>query len=163
MKQMFGIYNAALKDFILSDHWPQRCQGWRLPTIIKTTIVNDIDIKYNCLLVKFWFYLIFDLWQIRNHFLSLYTRCYYSVFQVEYLFLVSAEITPRAYSTCWLNLSDLQNTETRLGRIGRTMRVCTYLSGMMKCRRDHSSFREFCRGVPVISSLWLDLNSIMVL
>lgn len=39
----------------------------------------------------------------------------------------------------------------------------TYFSGIMKCSRDHSSFREFCRGVPVIKSLWLDLNSIMVL
>lgn len=39
----------------------------------------------------------------------------------------------------------------------------TYLSGMRKCRRDQSSLREFCRGVPVISSLWLDLKSISVL
>lgn len=39
----------------------------------------------------------------------------------------------------------------------------TYLSGMRKCRRDHSSLREFCSGVPVIRSLWLDRNSIRVL
>lgn len=39
----------------------------------------------------------------------------------------------------------------------------TYFPGMMKCSRDQSSLREFCRGVPVISSRWLDLNSIMVL
>lgn len=36
----------------------------------------------------------------------------------------------------------------------------TYLSGMRKCNSDHSSLREFCRGVPVMRSLWLDLNSI---
>lgn len=39
----------------------------------------------------------------------------------------------------------------------------TYLSGIRKCRRDHNSFSEFCSGVPVMSSLWLDLKSISVL
>lgn len=39
----------------------------------------------------------------------------------------------------------------------------THLSGMRKCNKDQSSLREFCSGVPVISSLWLDLNSIKVL
>lgn len=39
----------------------------------------------------------------------------------------------------------------------------THFSGMMKCSRDQSSLSEFWRGVPVISSLWLDLKSIKVL
>lgn len=39
----------------------------------------------------------------------------------------------------------------------------THLSGMRKCNSDHSSLREFCSGVPVMRSLWLDLNSINVL
>lgn len=39
----------------------------------------------------------------------------------------------------------------------------SYLSGMRKCSSDQSSLREFCRGVPVMRSLWLDLNSINVL
>lgn len=38
-----------------------------------------------------------------------------------------------------------------------------YFSGMMKCNKDHSSLREFCSGVPVIRSRWLDLKSIKVL
>ncbi len=39
----------------------------------------------------------------------------------------------------------------------------TYFSGIIKCSRDQSSLSEFWRGVPVIRSLWLDLNSIIVL
>lgn len=34
---------------------------------------------------------------------------------------------------------------------------------MRKCNSDQSSLREFCSGVPVMRSLWLDLNSISVL
>lgn len=41
--------------------------------------------------------------------------------------------------------------------------IVTYLSGMMKCSRAQSSLREFCKGVPVTSNLWLDLNSSNVL
>ena len=41
--------------------------------------------------------------------------------------------------------------------------VVPYLSGIRKCSSDQSSLREFCRGVPVIRSLWLDLKSIRVL
>lgn len=33
-----------------------------------------------------------------------------------------------------------------------------YLFGMMKWRRVYSFLREFCRGVFVIRSLWLELN-----
>lgn len=39
----------------------------------------------------------------------------------------------------------------------------TYFSGIRKCKRDHSSLSEFWSGVPVMSSLWLDLKSIRVL
>lgn len=39
----------------------------------------------------------------------------------------------------------------------------SYFSGMMKCNKDQSSFREFCKGVPVIRRRWLDLKSIKVL
>lgn len=55
--------------------------------------------------------------------------------------------------------------DERSADASRTRRVAgvTYFSGMMKRSRDHSSFREFCSGVPVIRSRWLDLNSIMVL
>ena len=30
---------------------------------------------------------------------------------------------------------------------------------MIKCNSAQSSFREFCKGVPVMRSLWLELNS----
>lgn len=46
---------------------------------------------------------------------------------------------------------------------GNDIVVGSYFSGMMKWRSDHSSLREFCKGVPVIRSRWLDLKSIMVL
>lgn len=45
----------------------------------------------------------------------------------------------------------------------QTHSVSTYFSGIRKCRRDHSSLSEFCSGVPVMSSLWLDRKSIRVL
>lgn len=39
----------------------------------------------------------------------------------------------------------------------------TYLLGIMKCSRLHSSFRLFCKGVPVISKRWFVSNSINAL
>lgn len=39
----------------------------------------------------------------------------------------------------------------------------TNLLGIIKCKSAHNSFRLFCKGVPVISSLWLVSNSLRVL
>ena len=45
----------------------------------------------------------------------------------------------------------------------KVWRLETNLSGMIKCSNDHSSFNEFCNGVPVISSRKFVLKSTRVL